>query len=92
MVGQDLLSVENGGVEISEAGFPGSAAGLTFAGGPTGNFYPQVSASTAEPKWMLTTANNFTKVVAQFAVAPQPDRRHRPQPRSSPRWCRTQRR
>jgi hypothetical protein len=68
--GHDLLSLENGGVEISEAGGLGSSSVLTNAGGPTGNFYPQLSASTKEGKWLLTTAHNFASLVAQFAIAP----------------------
>jgi hypothetical protein len=68
-VGQDLLSAENGGTEISDAGVPIATSVLTNAGGPTGNFYPQVSASTGEAKWLLTTAHNFNNLVAQFATS-----------------------
>lgn len=69
VVGSDRFSAENGGVEISDAGVPTSSSVLTNAGGPTGNFYPQVSASTKQAKWLLTTAHNFTTVVAQLATS-----------------------
>jgi hypothetical protein len=68
-VGHDSLTPEDGGSEISDAGVPGPGTVLTNAAG-NGNFYPQVTASTAEGKWMLTTAHNFSSIVAQFAAAP----------------------
>jgi hypothetical protein len=68
-VGHDNFSPENGGGELTDAGVPATAMVLTNAAG-SGNFYPQVSASTTEGKWMLTTAHNFSGIVAQFAVAP----------------------
>jgi hypothetical protein len=66
MVGQDMLSAENGAVEISEGGVPGSSGGVTFLGGSVGNFYPQVAASTAHTRWLLTTAHDFRAVAGQF--------------------------
>lgn len=68
MVGQDTRSAENGGVELSETGTPGSGGALTFLGGKVGNFYPQVGASTASKQWLLTTANDFSTLAGQFAV------------------------
>jgi hypothetical protein len=72
VVGQDLISAENGGAEISDAGTPGAGVVLTNAGGQQGNFYPQVSSSTTEGKWMLTTAHDFNTLVGQFARAGGP--------------------
>ena len=67
IIGQDALSYENGGVEVSDGGLPGLDTVLTNAG-PTGNFYPQVSASTLEGKWLVTTAHTFSNLVGQFVV------------------------
>ena len=69
LVGQGAGTYENGGSEISDAGVPAGDVLLTNAGGPNGNFYPQVSPSTTEGKWMLTTAHNFNTLVGQFATS-----------------------
>jgi hypothetical protein len=67
-VGHDTMSVENGGAQLSDAGVPGPATVLTNAAG-SGNFYPKISGSSTEARWMLTTAHNFGALVAQFATA-----------------------
>lgn len=59
-------TAEDSAVEIAAAGTPVNGGFLaTNAGGPTGNFYPRVAASTASADWLLSTAHNFTSVVAQ---------------------------
>jgi hypothetical protein len=70
LVGQDALTYENGGLLISEAFAPYAPAGLTSVGATNGNFYPEVSASTTEAKWLLTTSRNFGGLLGQFATAP----------------------
>ena len=69
MVGHDTQSAENGAVELSVAGAPASMAIVTNAGGPIGNFYPKVASHTSAAQWMLTTAHNFSSLVAQVFVS-----------------------
>jgi hypothetical protein len=78
LVSHDQLTSEDGGFEISAAGVPSAGFGTTNAGGK-GNYYPRIAASSADKRWMMVTANDFTGIYGQFisstaagGVAPPP--------------------
>lgn len=57
---------EDGGVEIQGTGQPVDNGGLiTNAGGPVGNFYPRLAASTDQTDWLVSTAHNFASTAMQ---------------------------
>lgn len=62
---------EDGGVEIAgngtpvDNGFVVTATGCTTSGG---NFYPRLAASTDDPNWLVSTANNFSTTMVQLVA------------------------
>jgi hypothetical protein len=65
MVGHDKLSVEDGGVEVRADGIPTNTGFLVTAAGGGGNFHPRASAHATRSEWLVSTANSFSRTVAQ---------------------------
>jgi hypothetical protein len=59
-------TAEDGAVEVSSAGTPIDNGFVVTAAGGTGNFYPRVAASSDDPTWLVSTANNFTSTMTQL--------------------------
>ena len=61
-------TAEDGAVELTTAGTPVDNGFIVTSAGGTGNFYPRVTASTDDPNWLVSTANNFTSAMTQVVT------------------------
>ncbi len=65
-VSHDRSSYQNGAVEIKANAVPdGTGFIATDMPARNGNFYPQVTANTKRPQWLLSTATDFTSTTVQ---------------------------
>jgi hypothetical protein len=60
---------EDGGVEIKTDGNPvDNGFRVTSTPASNGNFYPRISASTDQPRWLMSTAYNMTTAMVQLVA------------------------
>ena len=62
------VSCDDGGVEIADSGTPIDNGFLVTQTGAKGSFYPTITASTNEPKWLVTTAADFKLTAVQLVA------------------------
>ncbi len=92
VIAYDLVGdlTQDGGVELNDAGQPVDSGLQVTAGCIAGvkcaSYYPQIAASTEDPKWLVTAATSFVQTSVQFlggqgaSAAPPPP----PPPPSAP--------
>jgi hypothetical protein len=57
---------EDGGVELADSGQPLDSGLPVTSTVATGNFYPQIAASSDDPNWLVSTATSFAQTSTQL--------------------------